>query len=285
MKVQGHVQTGSRAVHANGIDINVVQAGEGEPLVLLHGGMVSTNPTWAGAPIAYATYMDQLAEHFHVVAPDTRGGGRTVHPGGTVTFDLLAEDVLALIDALGLARPLIAGFSEGALTATIVGIRSPGSVGAIVSHAGYDMLNPQARSFQMMRQMLGGSPAADEPDPDAAARLFEHSDQMRAMFELMRADEDEGQGEGHWKEYLRLGFHRTTRSPGYTFDDLGKIRAPTLILVGDRDDFCAVEEAVTAYRALPDGELAVLPDTGHLITAAAIAATVEFLARRGATRR
>jgi len=285
MDVQTHVQTGTRAVHANGIDIHVVQAGRGEPLVLLHGGLVSTNPKWAGAPIAYATYMDVLAQHFHVIAPDTRASGRTVHPGGAVTFDQLVDDVLALVDVLGLDRPLIAGFSEGALTATILGIRSPGSVRAIVSHAGYDMLNPQARSFHMMRQMLGGSPDAVEADPDASARFFGRSDQMRAMFELMKADEDEGQGEGHWKQYLRLAFDRTTRSPGYTFDDLRRIGAPTLILVGDRDDFCSVEEAVTSYRALQDGELAVLPDTGHLITPAGIDATIDFLTRRGASGR
>jgi pimeloyl-ACP methyl ester carboxylesterase len=285
MEVQNHVQTGTRAVHANGIDIHVVQAGRGEPLILLHGGMVSTNPKWAGVPIAYATYMDVLAQHFHVIAPDTRGCGRTVHPGGAVTFDQLVDDVVALVDVLGLDRPLIAGFSEGALTALILGIRSPGSARAIVSHAGYDMLNPQARSLQMMRQMLGGSPDAVEADPDAPARFFGRSDQMRAILELMKADEDEGQGEGHWKEYLRLAFDRTTRSPGYTFEDLRRIGAPTLILVGDRDDFCPVEEAVTSYRALQDGELAVLPDTDHLITPAGIDATIDFLTRRGASGR
>ena len=50
--------------------------------VLLHGGLVSTNPIWTGVPVAYAGHMDTLAEHFRVIAPDTRGCGRTVHPGG-----------------------------------------------------------------------------------------------------------------------------------------------------------------------------------------------------------
>jgi len=86
-------------------------------------------------------------------------------------------------------------------------------------------------------------------------------------------------GDGYWREYLRLAFHRTTRSPGYTFEDLGEIAAPTLILVGDRDQFCTAEEAVTAYRALKHGELAVLPDTGHVITPAAIDSTINFLER------
>ncbi len=223
--------------------------------------------------------MEQLAERFRVIAPDTRGCGRTRHSDGTVTFDLLADDVLALIHALGLDRPLLAGFSEGAVTATIVAIRSPDSVRASVNHAGYDFLNPKAPSFTIMRQILGGSPQATEADPDAAAAGFAQSPEMQAMFELLRADQDGALGEGHWREYLRNAFHRTTHSPGYTFENLGEIAAPTLILVGDRDQFCTAEEAVTAYRALNHGELAVRPDTGHIITPAAIDSTINFLAR------
>ena len=130
-----------------------------------------------------------------------------------------------------------------------------------------------------MRQILGGSPQATEADPDAAAAGFAQSPEMQAMFELLKADQDGAQGEGHWREYLRLAFYRTTRSPGYTFADLGEIAAPTLILVGDRDQFCTAEEALTAYRSLKHGELAVLPNTGHIITADAIDATINFLER------
>ena len=267
-------------VSANGIDIHYLDQGEGEPLVLLHGGMVSTNSIWTGVPIAYAGYMDTLAEHFRVIAPDTRGCGRTKHSSGPVTFDLLADDVAALMDALGLERPLIAGFSEGAITATILGIRHPAAVRAIVNDAGFDAFDPNAPSLgRMMRQILGGSPDATEPDPDAAARGFEASEQMRPMFELMRRDQDDGQGEGHWRTYLRLSWDRCTQHPGYTYADLARITAPTLILVGDRDDFCSVEMATTAFRQLPAGELAILPGHGHYIPPAAIETTIEFFAR------
>ena len=55
--------------------------------------------------------------------------------------------------------------------------------------------------------------------------------------------------------------------------------APTLILTGDRDPFCTVEEGAAAYHALPASEFAVLPNTGHLITPGAVQATIEFFAR------
>jgi pimeloyl-ACP methyl ester carboxylesterase len=56
-----------------------------------------------------------------------------------------------------------------------------------------------------------------------------------------------------------------------------------LILCGDRDDFCSVEEAATAYRMLAAGELAILPNSGHLITEAGVAAMVDVLERRSST--
>jgi pimeloyl-ACP methyl ester carboxylesterase len=273
----------ARSVRANGIDIHYLEQGDGLPLLLLHGGMVSTNPIWAGVPVAYASHMDALAEHFRVIAPDTRGCGRTSHTDGPITFDLLADDVAALIDALGLERPLIAGFSDGAIIATVVGIRHPGAVRAIVNDAGFDLFDPQAPSFVMMREFLGGSPAATEPDPDAAARLFEASEQMRPMFELMKRDQDAGQGGGHWRTYLQLSWGRTTTHPGYTYPDFERIPVPMLILSGDRDEFCTVEQAIAAYRRLADGELAILPGHGHYIPEAAIHTTIEFLQRRTAT--
>jgi pimeloyl-ACP methyl ester carboxylesterase len=269
-----------QTVHANGIDIHYLDQGDGEPLVLLHGGLVSTNPIWTGVPVAYAGHMDTLAEQFRVIAPDTRGCGRTVHTGGPISFDLLADDVAALIAALGLERPLIAGFSEGGITATILGIRQPNAIRAIVNDAGFDAFDPDAPTIAMMRSILGGSPVATEPDPDAAARGFEASEPMLAMFELMKRDLDSGQGEGHWREYLRRSWDRCTQPPGYTYADLSTIAVPTLILAGDRDDFCTVEQAVAAYRQLTDGELAILPGHGHDIPPAAIATTIEFFSRR-----
>ena len=55
------------------------------------------------------------------------------------------------------------------------------------------------------------------------------------------------------------------------------ITAPTLIVTGDRDPFCTVEEGAAAYHALPAGEFAVLPNTGHLITPAAVQTVINFL--------
>jgi pimeloyl-ACP methyl ester carboxylesterase len=274
--------TDGRYVRANGIDIHYVEAGAGEPLVLIHGGIVSTNPIWAGVPFAYVHHMDALAERFRVIAPDTRGSGRTINPGGPVSYDELAADAVALMEALELDRPMICGFSDGGMIASVVSIRSPDAVRAVVNHAGYDLLNPHAPTHAMMRMTLGGSPDAAQADPVAAERFFAQSPQMQAVHGLMKADHDGAPGPGDWTTHIAGVFDRLTRPAGHTFDDLGAVQAPTLVLTGDRDDFCTVEEGVTAYRALPAGELAILANHGHLVTPAAIGVTIEFLGRHAA---
>lgn len=269
-----------RYVQANGTDIYYVEVGEGTPLVLLHGGVVTTNSIWAGAPVAYVDHIGRLAEHFRVIAPDTRGCGRTLNPsGGTITFPLLADDVVALSDALGLDRPAVCGFSDGGITATVIGIRHPDRVRAIVNDAGFDLFNPSSPSFPMMRQILGGSPDATEPNPDAFEAMFSSSTETRPLFELFKADEDGAQGSGYWKTYIAGVFARTTQPMEYSVEDFARITAPTLILVGDRDEYCSPEEGVAAYRKLQNGELAILPGVGHFITPRKVQMYIDFLER------
>jgi pimeloyl-ACP methyl ester carboxylesterase len=66
---------------------------------------------------------------------------------------------------------------------------------------------------------------------------------------------------------------------GLIVEDLAKITAPTLILTGDRDEFCSVEEEVAVYRMLEQGELAILPNHGHFVSPSAVQVSIEFLER------
>lgn len=277
-----------RSVRANGIDIHYIEAGAGEPLLVLNNGMISTHPIWADWHNSYAPFMDMFAEHFRVIAPDCRGSGKTVHSGGPIPYNLLADDVVALIDALDLKQPLVCGYGDAAMVATAVGIRKPGAVRAIVNHCGLLLhTDPKLPYFVWTRQMLGGRPDATQADPDAVAK----SEFLRPMVERMKVDHDAAQGTGHWKTVLKQTFERVSQPSGYTFEDLRAITAPTLVLVGDRDRHGMVEEGVAAYRVLKDGELAVLPNSpvanaaGWLDSGPAVEATIEFFERRLRTRK
>ncbi|HET7736587.1 MAG TPA: alpha/beta hydrolase [Nocardioidaceae bacterium] len=273
----------TRIVRANGIDHHYVEAGspDAPALVLLHGGLVSTSSVWDDAEIAYNAHLDHLAERFHVIAPDARGSARTQRTSARLSVSLLADDVAAIVAALGLQRPAVAGFSLGGTVATVFAIRHPGVARAIVNDAGYDVLDPEAPVYAMGRQIFGGSPDATAADPEAAVAAMAHAPtpRMRQMFERMQLDQDEAGGEGAWRDYLQGFFELVTVWPGYTVEDLAQITEPTLVLVGDRDMFCAVEDGVRAFRGLAHGELAVVPATEHSITSQKISLMEDFLTR------
>ncbi len=132
----------------------------------------------------------------------------------------------------------------------------------------------------MARQMLGGSPEATEPSFDAIDALSKQVPPLAQLFARMQQDHDAVQGPAYWKTVVAQTFPRISQPSGYTFDDLTQISAPALILVGDRDQFCSVEEGAQAFRSLATGELAVLPATGHLITPLAVQVAIDFLERQ-----
>ena len=100
---------------------------------------------------------------------------------------------------------------------------------------------------------------------------------MAEVFALMKADQDTARGDGYWRTYVERTLERWSHWPGYGYTDLAKITVPTLILVGDRDHFCSVEEATVAFRNLGHGQLAVIPNIGHVISAGKIEALISFL--------
>jgi pimeloyl-ACP methyl ester carboxylesterase len=272
---------GEELITANGIDIAYTDVGDGPPLVLLPGALISNGSTWTGSPVAYVDHFTALGKHFRVIAPDTRGTGATVHPGGPAGFDVLTDDVITFIEALRLERPFVAGFSEGATTATLVALRRPDLVRALVNHAGFDVFDPDAPAHQGLRPIFGGRPDATSADPDAAAATFQSmGPPMSDTFTRMQVDFDDAQGEGHWRAYLGQFFDRAAAPVGYAVPDLAGVDRPALVLAGDRDFFCSVEAACTVYRTLPQGELAIVPGAGHEISASAIDVMVDFLRRQ-----
>jgi pimeloyl-ACP methyl ester carboxylesterase len=270
------LDSSERQIRTIDLDIHVQEVGAGPPLVWLHAGLLSNDPIWNGHPGSALTYLEALSARFRVILPETRGHGRTPNPGGEpVSYRTLARDLMALCDGLELQRPLLGGFSDGGMIATVAAIEYPDRVGGVVNAAGYDLLNPSAPTQKIARQVFGGAPNATKADPAAAEKFYgaKDPDFLRRL--------TAGHASG-WKQTIESAFDRFTSPSGYSFDDLKKVVAPSLILTGDRDFFCSVEEAVVAFRRLKDGELAILPGLGHQLSRSAVDLAIEFLTRRGA---
>ena len=111
-------------IEANGLRVYYEVHGEGEPLLLIHGG-TATSQSWA-------SHFPAFTEHFQVFAPDSRGHGRTDNPTGELDYRLMADDVAALVSALGLRRPFVLGYSDGGQIALELGMRYPELARALV---------------------------------------------------------------------------------------------------------------------------------------------------------
>ena len=271
-----------KQAHVAGTDIHYVETGDGQPLLLLHAGFLSTDDIWEGHPAGYVSHLGSLASRFRVIAPDARGHGRTLHPpGDSISYEQLADDVAALSTVLGLQRPMVCGFSDGATIATVAAIRHPDAFRAVVNHAGFDVLHPGSRVFAMSRQIFGGSPDATKPVPAAFAGFA--AAQGGPMADFMRRTQLDHRAQGGWERTLAMAFDRLT-TPALDLESLRKITAPTLILGGDRDMFCPAEEAASAYRMLSTGELGIVPGTGHEVSRIAIELTTGFLQRHAQGR-
>jgi pimeloyl-ACP methyl ester carboxylesterase len=110
-------------VAANGIDHHVLEAGDGPPLVLLHG--------WPQTSHAWRKVMPGLAERYRVIAPDLRGMGQTDKPDGPYDMRTVANDLDALLSKLEAARPYLVGHDWGGLVARRFALDHPGTADRI----------------------------------------------------------------------------------------------------------------------------------------------------------
>jgi len=197
---------------------NYIEKGSGEPLILLHGNGENCD--------YFAGQIDVFAQSFHVYALDTRGHGKT--PRGTAPFTIrqFAEDLLAFMDARGIARAHLLGFSDGGNTAMIFAMRHPERVISLI----LDGANLDARGVKPSVQLpieLGYR----------FAKLFaRRSAEARQHAEL-------------------LGL--MVNDPAVRPEELAGIQAPTLVVAGTRD---MIKEKHTRLIAasIPNARLVIL---------------------------
>ena len=213
-----------------------VHGGGGHPLVLVHGGGSTIETT-------FGTVLAGLARTRQVIAVETQGHGHTADIDRPLSFAQDADDVAALLGRLGIGRADVFGYSNGANVALEMGIRHPERVRRLV------VASTVIRS--------------DGLAPGVRESFFAPVDPARMPPELREA-------------YLRtaprpqdlptLAQKLMVRMRGFTDaepETVRSIRAPTLVLAGDRDVVRA-EHAVEMFRLLPHAQLAILPGTDHM---------------------
>jgi pimeloyl-ACP methyl ester carboxylesterase len=252
-------------VKANGLRVYYEVYGEGEPLLLIHGG-IATSRSWA-------SHLSAFSEHFRVFAPDSRGHGRTDNPTGELSYRLMADDVAALIEALGLQRPLVLGYSDGGQVALELARRYPGLARALV--LGGTQFRFSEAYLEVVRDLLSIT-EGENVDPERLER------EQPDLVAYLREGHGHVYGLEYWKTYVKQIASLWMTPLRYTDEDLAAITDSVLLLVGDHDGV-ATEESFELFRLLPSAELAVAPGSDHgFIEAKASlfdALALEFLGR------
>ncbi|MGW7726853.1 alpha/beta fold hydrolase [Streptomyces canus] len=208
------------------------------PLVLLHGGGQTVG-------LAFSAVLPALAADRHVVAPELQGHGHTADTDRELTVPDLASDVVALLDELGIQQADFLGFSLGGLTALELAVRHPERVGRLALAA---TMYTQDGVHEEVRV-----PDYSSPRLPSQADFQEMADTYAAV-----APDPE-----HFQDFLAKVSAAAHAPLPWTAEDLRGLRAPTLLLVGDRD-FVRVEHAAEMQQLIPDAQLAVLPATTHM---------------------
>jgi pimeloyl-ACP methyl ester carboxylesterase len=232
-------------IESNGLEVYYEHYGEGEPLLLVHGG-TATSQSWK-------SHLPAFTEHFEVFTPDSRGHGRTDNPTGELGYRVMADDLASLIDALGLQRPLVLGYSDGGQIALELGLRYPGLARALV--LGGTQFRFSEAYLEAVRSLLEIA-EGEELDPEKLER--EQPDWVA----YLREAHGHVYGPEYWKAYVKQIAALWLRPLRYTPEDIAAVTDPVLLLAGDRDGVCT-EESIELFSVLPNAELAVAPASDH----------------------
>ena len=244
----------------NGADLYYVEAGNGLPCLVMHGGPVVDHT-------CFRPWLDRLGDVLRLVYYDHRGNGRSSRPPPeSITLAQLAGDADALRAHLGLERVAVLGHSFGGIVALAYALRYPERVshlilvGTVAAFDHWDEIRAALRRNQPPADALaawGTAPTDDammaENARATAPLCFSRYDP--ALAEQLFADTVFSAAAGRRGSHLIQDYDVTAR--------LAEIAAPTLVLVG-RDDFIAPpSQAERIQRGIVGAELVVFEDCGH----------------------
>jgi pimeloyl-ACP methyl ester carboxylesterase len=227
-------------VDVNGVHMYYEISGEGRPLVLLHGGMLSIDLNFAGL-------IPTLARKHRVIGVEMQGHGRTADIDREITPAALASDIIGLLDHLGIERAHVLGHSMGAAVALELAVNHPDRVLRVVP------ISASVRPDGMHEDLADPSRFA------TSDRLPTQQDFAEFSAEYKRLSPHPE----HFDDFLARLSASNADLEGWSDEQLAAITAPVLIVQGDRD-FTTNQHAALMQQLIPRSQLAILPDTTHM---------------------
>jgi pimeloyl-ACP methyl ester carboxylesterase len=219
---------GGQYASINGIRLYYETYGSGQPVLVLHGG--------TGSLEDMRGQIAALASDRFVVAPDSRGHGRSSDADAPLSYGLMADDMLKLLDQLKIDRVDIVGWSDGGIIGLDLAIHHPERVRRLVAiGANYDVNGLT-------------HPPVLASGPPRPSWLYSHY----------------APDPGHWPVFYQKVITMWQTEPHYSMDELGRIKAPTLIIAGEYDEIKR-EHTDRLARAIPGAQEVIVTGATHFV--------------------
>jgi pimeloyl-ACP methyl ester carboxylesterase len=219
----------------NGLRLYYEIHGEGAPLFLLNGGTASIELPSMAIPF--------FAREFQVIAVEQMGHGRTADAmDREFHYHDMAEDTVELMRQLEIDSAFVFGLSDGGIVGFDIAMHHPERVRKLaVTGSNFRTDGYVEGVFDWLVTVTPEDWPAD----------------FRKVYERLSPD-----GPSHWPIVLKRLQDMWSVEPDYTLEQMASIKAPTLIIVGDRD-LIAPEHVVEMFRTISDAQLCVIPNAGH----------------------
>jgi pimeloyl-ACP methyl ester carboxylesterase len=220
-----------RVAH-DGAHIWYAAYGAGAPVILLHGGLASSDDWGDQVPAL-------TAAGYRVILIDSRGHGRSSRDERPFTYELMASDVVAVMDALKVPRAAVVGWSDGAIIGLVLAMKNPDRLTRVFAFAAN--MDPSG-----VKPDVATNPTFSRFEAEAG-RSYARLSPTPAGFE----------------DFAKAINRMWDTEPNYTAADLARIATPVAIVDGDHDE--AIKRDHTEYlaRAIPGAKLIILPGVSH----------------------
>jgi pimeloyl-ACP methyl ester carboxylesterase len=218
-------------VEHDGAQVWYASYGAGAPVILLHGGL--------GHSGNWGNQVPALVENgYRAIVIDSRGHGHSTHDARPYTYELMASDVLAVMDRLSVEKAALVGWSDGACTALILASNHPARVAGVFFFAcNMDPSGTKEFEFGPLVQRCFNRHVKDYAQLSSTPQQFDEFSEA-------------------------VGLMQKTQ-PNTPADDLAQIRVPVAIVHSEHDEFIKREHAEYLARRIPGAEFIYLPDVSH----------------------
>ena len=218
-------------VEHDGARIWYATYGSGSPIILLHGGLGHSGNWGYQVPVL-------VRSGYRTVVIDSRGHGRSTRDERPYTYQMMASDVLAVMDALHLEQAALVGWSDGACTALVLASNAPARMAGVFFFA--CNMDPSGTKEVELSPILKRCFSRHVKDYEQLSATPDQFDEFSAAVNLMQQTQ-----------------------PNYSPNDLAQISVPVAIAQSEHDEFIKREHAEYLARSIPNAELVILASLSH----------------------